>query len=116
MSSNVWLLLGRDRLLANPAITPTVSDLLGFFGRDGGFVVLDVLAHGDHEHGRAALSADDHRPRQEHHPHSKPFLAVFFDDCGLVLLPVLVPLVDRHGVVHAAIFDPMYLEARALGL
>src|SRR6185369_12736587 len=110
------LLLGRDRLLTDPAITTAVSHGLGLVWRYGRLIVFDVLAHRDHEHGRAALPADDDRPRQEHHPHAEPLLPVFFDDRGFVLLPVLVPLVNRHRVVHAAIFDPVDLEACALCL
>ena len=59
---------------------------------------------------------DDSRVREEEDPDAVPALAVRRDDLVLVRHPVLVPAVDRRGVVHAEDVDALHLEAGGLDL
>src|SRR5690606_11118446 len=74
--------------------------------------VIQVLVQHHLEAGGVALLGDDGRPREEEVPDAVPALAVGRDDRVLVADPVIVPALDRVGVVHADVVDAERLPAR----
>ena len=77
---------------------------------------IQILMHRDLEDRRAALTARNDRVRKEEYPNSVPPLAVFGEDLFLVGHPVLVPLIDGGGVVHAEDVDVFDFETSAFKL